>query len=266
MICSICAIIKNEQLFLKEWIDWHLSIGFDYIFLCEDVGSLPHNEITDLYDNVKLFKYNEEISKYENPYIGSTHQYSYYMYFLNNYKDNINNISWVAFIDIDEFIHIDNNLSIKELLSEYNEFNALYIYWKFFGADNHIKRPIGLVQENYTDQVEENDFDNGWRYKSIINFQIPFTFRQKLNVHDLVNNGVNSFKIPTHRIKTYHKIWINHYFTKSWEDWCERFISKGDVAPGHRKLEDFFYLNKNMLSIKDQLMNFYEEKITINRQ
>ena len=30
---SICAIIKNEHEYLKEWIDYHLNIGFDSIFL-----------------------------------------------------------------------------------------------------------------------------------------------------------------------------------------------------------------------------------------
>lgn len=31
--CSICAIFKNEGTYLREWIEYHLMIGFDHIFL-----------------------------------------------------------------------------------------------------------------------------------------------------------------------------------------------------------------------------------------
>lgn len=258
MKCSICAIIKNEQLFLKEWIDWHLSIGFDSIYLCEDIGSTSHKEITDQYCNVTLLQYNDDMSQYENGR-GAFRQYAFYSYFIKHYKHIAD---WCAFIDVDEFIHIEDNKNIKELLSDYDKFNALYIYWKFYNANNHIKRPIGLIQNNYIEEIETDSFDNGWKYKSIANFNKPI---KMISVHNIIN-GVNSFKMKTHRIRTYHKIWINHYFTKSWEDWCERFISRGDAHPGHRKIEDFFKLNPTMLSKKDELMKFYEEKVAANRK
>lgn len=54
MIYHICAIIKDEQLFLKEWIDYHLNLGFNKIVLFEDFDSTSHKDITDSYDNVEL--------------------------------------------------------------------------------------------------------------------------------------------------------------------------------------------------------------------
>lgn len=260
MKCGICAIIKNEQLFLKEWIDWHLSIGFDEIYLCEDIDSISHKDITDQYTNVRLLQYNDDMSQYETGH-GSFRQYAFYSYFVNKFKDKLD---WCAFIDIDEFIHIEGNKNIKELLSDYDEFDALYVYWKFYNANNHIKRPIGLIQDNYAEEAEIDYFDNGWRYKSITNFNKSSI--KMISVHNVATNGVNSFKMKTNRIKTYHKIWINHYFTKSWEDWCERFISRGDTYPGHRKIEDFFKLNPSMLEKKDELLKFYEEKVAANRK
>ena len=46
MKCTICAIIKNEHLFLDEWIGRHLDIGFDSIFFYGDLESDSHKEIT----------------------------------------------------------------------------------------------------------------------------------------------------------------------------------------------------------------------------
>lgn len=45
----ICAIIKNEQKFIKEWIDWNLKIGFNHIHLFEDFDSATHKDITEKY-------------------------------------------------------------------------------------------------------------------------------------------------------------------------------------------------------------------------
>lgn len=60
MKTAICAIIKDEHLFLKEWIDWHLSSGFDAIHLFEDKGSKNHEGIIKEYNNVFLRRYEDD--------------------------------------------------------------------------------------------------------------------------------------------------------------------------------------------------------------
>ncbi len=50
----ICAIIKDEHKYLKEWIDYHLNLGFSKIFLFEDYGSKSHASITESYPSVLL--------------------------------------------------------------------------------------------------------------------------------------------------------------------------------------------------------------------
>ena len=153
-------------------------------------------------------------------------------------------------------------MSIKDFLIQYNEYGALYLYWVFYNANGHIKRPNTGVQEAYT---KKSDFclDNGYRFKTITNFskRVP-----KLQSCHKIGDGVNTFKIPTSRIRTFHKAYIKHYFTKSWEDWCERFISRGDLHDGHRKLQQFFISNPEMLNKKEELMKFYEEKVIAYRK
>ena len=57
MKTAICALIKDEHLFLEEWIEWHLGLGFDAIHLFEDKGSKSHEEICAKYSNVYLRRY-----------------------------------------------------------------------------------------------------------------------------------------------------------------------------------------------------------------
>jgi hypothetical protein len=46
MKTAIFVIIKDEQNYLDEWLDYHLNLGIDEIFLYEDYGSLSHSIIT----------------------------------------------------------------------------------------------------------------------------------------------------------------------------------------------------------------------------
>jgi hypothetical protein len=56
---TICAIIKDEQRFLKEWLDYHLKLGFEDIHLIEDLNSKPHDSIVKDYPNVFLHHYRD---------------------------------------------------------------------------------------------------------------------------------------------------------------------------------------------------------------
>src|ERR1700690_1902919 len=38
---SVCALIKNEAKYLKEWLEYHLLIGVDHFYLY-DIGSTDH--------------------------------------------------------------------------------------------------------------------------------------------------------------------------------------------------------------------------------
>ena len=58
----------------------------------------------------------------------------------NEYK---NQYDWIAFFDLDEFLHIDNNKNIKQFLSEdmYNDrgINCIRVCWKQFDDSNILK-------------------------------------------------------------------------------------------------------------------------------
>ena len=63
MKTCILTAIKNEHEYLDEWIQYHLNLGIDYIFIFEDIDSDTHKEIADKYDKVFLrdvtFLFNE---------------------------------------------------------------------------------------------------------------------------------------------------------------------------------------------------------------
>ena len=54
-VSVICAIVKNEQRFIREWAEYYLSIGFDKLYIFEDFDSRSHKDIiSDLISDGKL--------------------------------------------------------------------------------------------------------------------------------------------------------------------------------------------------------------------
>lgn len=254
MKTSICAIIKNEHLFLDEWITWHLSLGFCAIHLFEDKDSKSHEDIVKKYENVYLRRYEDdkqvrEILRHQ----GTAHRQTVlYQWF----GDTYNNIyDWVAFIDLDEFIIFYNDYNLNKFVNEYQDYPAVLINWKMMGASGHIKHPTCDVMEAYTEVVDYEYFLTN-PYKCICNL----SKWDGMISHHLAKGYVTINLDDNLYNNNFTKISLNHYFTKSWEDWCDRIFNRGATQNCHRRIEDFFTLNKNMLKYKKELMESVSDK------
>lgn len=58
MKIAIVSIAKNENLYIKDWIDYHLKLGFDdiYIYDNNDIDSEKISDVIDIniYKTVKI--------------------------------------------------------------------------------------------------------------------------------------------------------------------------------------------------------------------
>ena len=250
MRTAICTIIKNEHRFLKEWIDWHLGLGFDAIYLFEDKGSDSHESIVAEYSNVVLRRYEDDdkvkliLRHQEN----SQKQTDLYNWFGDTY---CNVFDWVAFIDIDEFITFADNYNLERLCKEFSKHSAVLLNWRMMGASGHIKRPSCGVVEAYTQEEPPVEMDKMYFWKSFCNLS---KWRGIQKVHDAVG-AVNTNHNEDSSEWCYDKVWINHYFTKSWEDWCYRIFERGGTLKAHRFLSDFFDNNPSMEHLRKELMS-----------
>jgi hypothetical protein len=103
MKTAICVIIKDEVDYLDEWLDYHLNLGIDEIFLYEDYGSLSHSTITEKYgDRVHLNSidvlFNSDDPSKNVINTGERTQLQLFDYFPKFYR---NKFDWILFIDID---------------------------------------------------------------------------------------------------------------------------------------------------------------------
>lgn len=252
MKTAICAIIKDEHRYLKEWIDYHLGIGFSHIYFFEDYGSKSHKEIVRGYSQVSIMT----LEEYGIPYLTSpdgVHCHRQQILYEKAIKEI--ECEWLAFIDIDEFFEFENGYNLKRLCEEYKDKDGVYLCWKTMTANGQVFYVDKPVRERFTEVGEQCYMDNPWTFKSFVNMKVSGKhFRNIHNVEGLYNTA----GLRTHRIRTYKKAWLNHYFTKSWEEWCGRF-KRGDLVWGHRGVENFFECNPDMVKHKKDLYRLYEK-------
>ena len=130
----LCCIGKMENNYIREFVEYYKTIGFDNICLYDnnDIdGEHFEDVIKDYIDSefviLKDWRGKElaQIPSYTDCY--------------NTYKDEYD---WIAYFDIDEFLDLDCN-NIKEFLSDdmYNDrgINCIRVCWKQFTDSNIIK-------------------------------------------------------------------------------------------------------------------------------
>lgn len=221
----LCVIAKQENKYLIEFINYYKNLGFDKIILYDN------NNISDeTFDNLlKHFIQANfvEIIDFRGLY---KPQYSAYM---NCYNNNKNIFDWIAFYDVDEFLHLMFYNNIKNFLSSpiFKKCSSILINWKYYGDNNYLfyeSKPI------------------------IERFKIPFEFPKNYNkdiylrsaAKTIVRGGLNiTWAHFPHFLKSqticrangkiikdplsspqYSIAYIKHFATKSTEEFADRLI------------------------------------------
>ena len=207
---EICAIAINENDYLDEWVEHHLSLGFDRITIYDN-GS-----------NVKWTTDNPKVRLRER--LGKEQQLPLYKEYAQTTDSD-----WVAFIDIDEFIMI--NGTIQEFLEKYKDYSGIQLPWVMYGANGQYKQEPGRVQDRFT-LISPNQVQC-YAFKSIVR---PKDFISLYNPHDIQVNGQTI-------LINKDEATLNHYYTKSLEEWTKK-VARGriDVLAG---MDYYYFFNFN---------------------
>lgn len=248
---AICTIIKDEHIYLDEWIQYHKSIGVNKIYIYEDYGSKSHKDICNKYKGVIL-------DSLENFGVKNVvgRQFDGFQKHLEKYRCKHD---WCAFIDIDEFIAFKDGYDL-DFLENFKNNTGVYLSWLMHNANGQYKYEDKPVRERFkktTDKFPNVDKPR-WRHKSIVNMRNVNA--QLRDVHS-VYNGVNTLGMRSDIMCPYEMAYLDHYFTKSWEEWTWRFSKRGDIAMNHRGIDEFFELNPDMRENREQMKSDLIKKL-----
>lgn len=141
---SICAVFKNEERYLKEWIEYHRLAGVDHFFLYNNGSIDRFTDVLRPYIKtgvVTLIQWPDNISPFtENVFMWSLST------LISAYENAVkfkalNKTEWLVFLDIDEFLVFPDEKNLKTLLGKYNEFPGIKISSVSFDASSTLSVP-----------------------------------------------------------------------------------------------------------------------------
>ena len=254
--CIVCCIVKNEDAYIEEWVNHHISIGFEHCVIYDHNSTAPVSEL------VANFKHRDKVSVI--PWSkDKLAQNSAYNHCLQKYNQS----KWIAVIDIDEFIYLECN-NIKEFLTSYENYGGVCLNWIIYNANKHVTKPPGNVFDNFTQVATEK---KEWSLiKSIV--QPTKTIGFKKNPHlpefrdDFFAVNIDFIRVTDPHSTIYtDRAYIKYFITKSFEEWLDK-LDKGRPNRDkqyRQKIERFWKFNADMLDMKDYIYEKYSERIHV---
>ena len=257
-------ILKENLPFLREWVIYHIHIGFDKIFLYDNTGSigidssnktinkyafnfntiinmnddLVNNELqsilNDFKDNVFYIKWQPKDDK-GNIIYGQTEAIKHY---IENYK---NSVDYTAYTDIDEFIFSVNNINLKNYIYDLSKNNITKIIIK---QKKFMDRFCNKEKKNIIDitKTVDNLDTSGWAPKIIIKNN-DTNIENISNIHSILNINGKTEEAPLDTLR------FNHYnVNKKQIEWMKNFYNK-------KSIDDFTYSTDNTFTRYNNIIN-----------
>ena len=221
---AICAMFKDEAPYLLEWLAFHKMIGVD-LFVLYDNGSTDGGA-----DLIRRSSFARNVTLIE--WLDRPGQISAYRHF---HASRAKEFTWAAFIDLDEFIVPVAGSSIRDILLRkvYDRYSDIVLNWLVFGASGHMRRPDGLVVENYTRRLRADAGANR-HVKSLVRTKDLVSIGSTPHIVNCAGPTCNTRgeTVMSYAVQStvcHDVMAINHYFTKSAEEWnVKRRRGRGD--------------------------------------
>lgn len=260
----LCCIGRQENKYIREFVEYHKKLGFTNICLYDnnrDDEEHFEDAIGDYIDSgyviLKNWRSRElcQSQSYDDCY--STYQGEY---------------DWFAFFDCDEFLTFKNHATVEEYLSQpkFNGYDVISVNWMCYGDSSIVRSPeSNSVLDVYTEPIP---------YPTTVLFNVPINTWIKVMVKsgtDMKFKGCTShfpkgkfmncnaqgraILNPTRFLSyNFDEAWLRHYATKSTEDYALKLL---------RGYPDYVVDNNQ---VKNLIVNYYfhmnkptEEKVEL---
>ena len=120
----ICAIVKNEELYIDEWVKYNRYLGFNQIFLYDNSPDFALKDFAKEYPNFVDVKH----------FPGPVKQLAAYNDCFDRQRNTVGHV-WAAALDVDEFIVLKKNRNIRQYLHDLKpNGGSISINWVMFGS------------------------------------------------------------------------------------------------------------------------------------
>lgn len=283
MNIALCCIVKNENRYIREFVEHYANLGFSHMFIYDnnDVNGEWLEEVICDYICINFVS----VINYRGKELCQLDAYN------DCYHNQCKNweIDWCAFFDTDEFLVLNKDNSIQNYLSRdmFSNAESIQINWKIFDDNNLIYYEDKPLMERFTHFTNHNCRE----FKSIIKTGFDDLFfdnphrclRKNTNLKYISSNGIllNPLYVKTCQYKNYYSenydyAQLNHYTQKTVEEYCNKILrgypystftytlTYPDAIISLYNKQSFFNLNKWTQEKQDYIDKFFLEKIENN--
>jgi len=260
MFPVIVCIAKGERDYIEEFIQYHLALGFKYIYV---------------YDNEDIPTYGTILSKYKNNILcihlpGNNYvkgvQYIALDNFVNKHMCNPR-ITHVVHIDIDEFIVLKKHSNICDFIEEYivDDCQGIGINWQFFGSSGKTEKTDEPVTTRFTRCGRYGDPHIKTLFKK--DYFVKYNECHSITIsrgHIKSTNGCTIVG-PHNKNIDISIIQLNHYKSKTLQEFrCIRAHGHADIVKS-KQVEEDIDSNFKVFNINDvedlTAYNFYRTAV-----
>lgn len=239
---AICAIAKDEDAYVLEWAAYHLALGFDHIYLYDNMSRVP------LQEHLSAPEARAHVTVIRWPSIPDRDsQLAAYEHFLWTHGWDVD---WTAVIDLDELINLKRHATIGAFLAPFHDATGVALNWRFFGSGGATAHRPGLMMERFTKAAEPAFGPNQtvkavYRTAEVVRLCHHISgYRAEPRVRAADGTPVaNEPQIPV-KESSLAVAQINHYFVKSREEW-QRKVARGYTWTVADRSEAFAEYDRN---------------------
>jgi glycosyltransferase involved in cell wall biosynthesis len=245
MKVGACMIVRDEEDSLPEWLAYHLALGFDAVVVLDNLSTDGTRSV------VERFGLRYDVRYVPWPDRSPEYQIRGYDAMLDSLRLEFD---WLCFIDSDEFMVLAQDARVQGFLARFPSAPAVAVSWAMFGSSGHNTQPFPLVTQSFQRRSEET-FPPNTHVKSFVR---PAETIRCVNPHyfDVVGEYVTaSGAVATWSspgvldvVPDYSVAKINHYFTKSRQQW-EAKLRRG--YPNAQRAIDEFELHYDRNEVED---------------
>lgn len=280
----LATSVKNEGLYLLEWLSHHLNLGFNKVIIYSNDNTDGSDELLECLDQENHIDWRPRIiEEGESPQKTAFNNLSKELF-------ETDDGSYLMWLDCDEFLVLHKHNCISELLSSYNFPDVLSINWKHFGSSSKKHFENDLTVNRFKKCSENSELNkqiksitkiNKAYYKSIHHHRPVPKYKENygriihaapLNQGDiLVDSKIVHGKraIDLDNSPIYHDVCqINHYAIRSENEYTIKKQRGGGWAEKGKKTkryEDNFFKTRD-LNEKEDLTASSKYSVEINNK
>lgn len=175
MKVALCCICKNENDYIKEFVEYYKNIGFDNIIVYDnnDVNGEQIEDVINDYVTSGFVIINNIRGK-------SLQQLPAYNDCIKKYSDDYD---WIAFFDVDEYLCFTEHNNIKDYLSTFPDTcDRVAVHWMVMDDNDMLENDGRPLMERFTRPIDRFAFfEYATNTKNYENSHVKTILRTKHN-------------------------------------------------------------------------------------